>query len=86
MMTYAESIAGAFSKDDCELPHGIIEISEYEKNSDVLKIGHYCKHLYFLVDGAFMGMAGKQPSALGFRTTEKSQIIRISYPANDYHL
>jgi signal-transduction protein with cAMP-binding, CBS, and nucleotidyltransferase domain len=54
MMTYAESIAGAFSKDDCELPHGIIEISEYEKNSDVLKIGHYCKHLYFLVDGAVL--------------------------------
>jgi CRP-like cAMP-binding protein len=43
-----------------------------------MRITHMFLSRSFFTD--FMGMARKQPSALGFRTTEKSKIIRISYP------
>jgi len=50
----------------------------FSKSGITVSISIFLSMVHFFTD--FKGMAGKQPSALGFRTTEKSQIIRISYP------
>jgi CRP-like cAMP-binding protein len=104
--SFIEGIIGPYKPDDWQLLDGVIEISEYAKNSDVLKVGHYCKYLFFIVEGAvrshiivkgkptvthfflsrsfftdFTGMAVNQPSQIGFRATENSQIIQIPHLA-----